>query len=201
MRRGFTLIELLVVIAIIAILAAILFPVFSRAREKARQSNCLSNVKQLSLGILMYADDYDERIPLQSYTAGSSVTWPGGGTSTYVRWHLLIHPYIKNIQLFNCPSSLTKWDGNYTQAMNYGINTYLPYNQVSLAQIEEPAETLLLADAVGTSSYRIHPTWNSGYHIDPRHNGGANAGLCDGHAKWYQCSETRHDIDVIWNPL
>jgi prepilin-type N-terminal cleavage/methylation domain-containing protein len=62
-RRGFTLIELLVVIAIIAILAAILFPVFARAREKARQTSCLSNVKQLSLGMLMYTQDYDERLP------------------------------------------------------------------------------------------------------------------------------------------
>ena len=85
MRRGFTLIELLVVIAIIAILAAILFPVFARAREKARQSSCLSNVKQLTLGILMYADDYDEKFPVQDYTV-AAVTYPGGGTGTHVRW-------------------------------------------------------------------------------------------------------------------
>ena len=77
MRRGFTLIELLVVIAIIAILAAILFPVFARAREKARQSSCLSNVKQLALGTMMYCQDYDERLPA-SYTIGA----PAGSTAS-----------------------------------------------------------------------------------------------------------------------
>jgi len=75
MRRGFTLIELLVVIAIIAILAAILFPVFAKAREKARQTSCLANVKQLMLGILSYAQDYDERLPLTPDPGAMSYLW------------------------------------------------------------------------------------------------------------------------------
>src|SRR6056297_1745410 len=95
MRRGFTLIELLVVIAIIAILAAILFPVFARAREKARQSACLSNVKQIGLGFMMYAQDYDERL-CPSYLAGN----PDSNN----RWDEMLQPYLKNEQILRCPS-------------------------------------------------------------------------------------------------
>ena len=92
MRRGFTLIELLVVIAIIAILAAILFPVFARAREKARQASCLSNLKQLGLGLMMYAQDYDERLP-GTYTMVPPGPWP------LVFWPQIILPYVKNTQI------------------------------------------------------------------------------------------------------
>jgi prepilin-type N-terminal cleavage/methylation domain-containing protein len=106
MRRGFTLIELLVVIAIIAILAAILFPVFARAREKARMTSCLSNLKQIGLGLMMYVQDYDESWPSM---------WVFGDCSDYGNspwWCLgqyggiaqLMQPYVKNHQLFWCPS-------------------------------------------------------------------------------------------------
>ncbi len=95
-RRGFTLIELLVVIAIIAILAAILFPVFGRARENARRTSCLSNMKQLGLGTLQYAQDYDERYP--GYRVGA-------GSSTYISWPDAIYPYVKSEQIFRCPSA------------------------------------------------------------------------------------------------
>src|SRR5450432_4659449 len=84
-RRGFTLIELLVVIAIIAILAAILFPVFAQAREKARQASCTSNMKQIGLAILMYAGDYDEQLPWGASNGG-------GGLTT---WYDLVEPYVK----------------------------------------------------------------------------------------------------------
>lgn len=94
MRRGFTLIELLVVIAIIAILAAILFPVFARAREKARQSSCLSNVKQLVLGCLMYAQDYDERWPY--YNREGRYFYTYDNEYHYGMWYKVIEPYIKN---------------------------------------------------------------------------------------------------------
>ena len=93
-KAGFTLIELLVVIAIIAILAAILFPVFAQAREKARQSSCMSNEKQLSLGILQYVQDYDETYPLGFDQASG---WVGSG------WPVRIQPYIKNLGVFHCP--------------------------------------------------------------------------------------------------
>jgi prepilin-type N-terminal cleavage/methylation domain-containing protein/prepilin-type processing-associated H-X9-DG protein len=107
--RGFTLIELLVVIAIIAILAAILFPVFAQAREKARQTSCLSNLKQIGTGLQMYAQDYDECFPLNNtsipfpYNADGSRSGDRHGV-----WAKLLQPYLKNVQIFSCPSGTNK---------------------------------------------------------------------------------------------
>src|ERR1051325_9939049 len=95
-KRGFTLIELLVVIAIIAILAAILFPVFARAREAARTSSCLSNTKQLGLAFMSYKQDYDE-----TWVCG----WGNNGQPISGEWTMVLDPYIKNTQIFRCPSS------------------------------------------------------------------------------------------------
>jgi prepilin-type N-terminal cleavage/methylation domain-containing protein/prepilin-type processing-associated H-X9-DG protein len=99
-RTGFTLIELLVVIAIIAILAAILFPVFAQAREKARQSGCLSNLKQIGTGLMMYAQDYDEAYPC-NWFGGLWATTPNG---RMYKWMDAVYPYVKNEQVFSCPS-------------------------------------------------------------------------------------------------
>jgi prepilin-type N-terminal cleavage/methylation domain-containing protein/prepilin-type processing-associated H-X9-DG protein len=112
-RKGFTLIELLVVIAINAILAAILFPVFAKAREKARQASCLSNIKQMALGMLMYKDDYDQTWPISNFPAMQSGVYqmPGSiqyksndGTSQYFMWFTVIYPYQKSKNIVNCPS-------------------------------------------------------------------------------------------------
>ncbi|MDX1934444.1 MAG: DUF1559 domain-containing protein [Capsulimonadales bacterium] len=106
-RQAFTLIELLVVIAIIAILAAILFPVFAQAREKARQTSCLSNVKQISVGMLMYTQDYDECLPepgLAGVFRNATNSGLGQLFSGVLPFHLAIQPYIKNYQVFGCPS-------------------------------------------------------------------------------------------------
>lgn len=107
-NRGFTLIELLVVIAIIAILAAILFPVFGRARENARRSTCQSNLKQLGLGILQYVQDYDERFP-------GFAGWGGGGGWASTT-NPIIYPYLKSSQILTCPSA--KADGQVSYALN-----------------------------------------------------------------------------------
>jgi len=102
--RGFTLIELLVVIAIIAILAAILFPVFAQAREKARQATCASNLRQLGVAIQMYHTDYDQRYPFWSWGANGQ-----GGGNMISLWHLAIFPYVKNVGVYSCPSDGQNW--------------------------------------------------------------------------------------------
>jgi prepilin-type N-terminal cleavage/methylation domain-containing protein len=94
-KRGFTLIELLVVNAIIAILASILFPVFARARENARRSACMSNLKQMGLGLMQYTQDYDETMPPQNY---------GTNATNSPKWMDMIEPYVKSTQLFTCPN-------------------------------------------------------------------------------------------------
>ncbi len=98
LRQGFTLIELLVVIAIIAILAAILFPVFAQARDKARGIACLSNMKQASLSIIMYQQDYDESIPL------GNQEYKGEVYNYDMSWIKAVQPYVKNLQMFVCPN-------------------------------------------------------------------------------------------------
>ncbi len=115
-RNAFTLIELLVVIAIIAILAAILFPVFGRARENARRSSCQSNLKQIGLGVLQYVQDYDERYPM--YRIDSAIT---GQRST---WFAQAQPYLKSTQIFKCPSDPDETLSGGTYWMPAGIMPY-----------------------------------------------------------------------------
>ncbi len=209
-RRGFTLIELLVVIAIIAILAAILFPVFARAREKARQSSCLSNVKQLMTAVRMYTGDYDEMMVPHVTRPTPPFELPGGGTmeSDHLAWPGLIFAYIKNVQLYSCPSAQHKWDGgthttdtyNEWSEQSYSINVWASartgdYSSVrSLSSFEYPAENMVLAPGKvpnqsgwGTSYY-VRPGLWSHYaleDLDPeRHNDGGNYGYMDGHAKF-----------------
>ncbi|MEN6549090.1 MAG: prepilin-type N-terminal cleavage/methylation domain-containing protein [Armatimonadia bacterium] len=177
MRRGFTLIELLVVIAIIAILAAILFPVFAKAREKARQSSCLSNVKQIGIAWLSYVQDYDERCPPTSRLLAQGSYW-------YPR----VMPYMKNSQILQCPSrsphvSTTPPGADHLYVADYGanwaINHGTPFYQ-SLGQVDKPAETAMIADNIG-GDYVYFLWWaNATYHND-----GGNVGFFDGHAKWY----------------
>src|SRR5205823_399026 len=157
-RTGFTLIELLVVIAIIAILAAILFPVFAQAREKARQTSCLSNHKQIGHAILMYAQDYDERFVPQW------VWVKDAGQDRYPQWPRLLQPYVKNGDVFREPSNLprTPWEAKDHPAswqslvVNYwfegvfaamGRNACVPRFGFPMAQVEAPADTIAMCDA------------------------------------------------------
>ena len=157
-RRGFTLIELLVVIAIIAILAAILFPVFARAREKARQTTCTSNVKQLTLGIMMYVTDYDGTFP-NGWGAPPSptlITTPANARLPvnplrYMYWSNSIQPYIKNYQMYECPSA-RPWPysaapNNILQGVTYTFNGLL-YNYGE-SGIAAPAKCIMLSEMNG----------------------------------------------------
>ena len=184
-RRAFTLIELLVVIAIIAILAAILFPVFAKAREKARQSSCLSNEKQIGIASLQYAQDNDEAFMLDI----------GGTSSTTDRarpeaWYNAIEPYMKSDQILKCPSvgpSTNPWSG-ILPACDYAAN-----NQAltrSLSEMKFPASQLLIVERRRDKNNLTEGygdwTWRMTNESDTltRHNEGTNAGFVDGHTKW-----------------
>jgi prepilin-type N-terminal cleavage/methylation domain-containing protein/prepilin-type processing-associated H-X9-DG protein len=161
-RRGFTLIELLVVIAIIAILAAILFPVFAQAREKARQAGCTSNLKQIALATMMYLQDYDETYPVWPWTPERQIPRPDG--TIYVGkvvWPLLYMPYVKNQGVFQCPSDAAarnsvgnSWGKPFP--MSYGTNLRLHQCldtsqckgglAMRQAQVQAPSDTIWIAD-------------------------------------------------------
>ncbi|BCM92029.1 hypothetical protein IAD21_03908 [Abditibacteriota bacterium] len=166
--RGFTLIELLVVIAIIAILAAILFPVFARARENARRASCQSNLKQIGLGLIQYAQDYDETLPAW-YSGPSNIS----NSTTSYKWNDAIYPYVKSEQIFTCPSDafannqyvyytkLTAANNNFLGS--YAVNTMyrqeLSYPRaptgdlgkgVALAAMEDSAGTVWAVDGLKT---------------------------------------------------
>lgn len=145
-RKGFTLIELLVVIAIIAILAAILFPVFAKAREKARQTSCISNEKQIMLGMKMYVQDYDELFPAQPGDSNSQVILAAGGNP--FNYYDESQPYLKSKQLWLCPDKV----GN--GAMSYHMNgNLITINGLAEAQIAAEAIFVGMRDAGGGGSY------------------------------------------------
>ncbi len=204
-RRGFTLIELLVVIAIIAILAAILFPVFAKAREKARQSSCLSNVKQLGLSVMQYAQDYDETLPISYQDAASG---PGTAAQIPLTWPNRIQPYIKNTQLYACPSDgrppNVDFPGCRAIKQSYGWNRYagihIPawgyFERCSLGQIVAPSQFVVFVDDSSdwlTAGYGgmfntlDSPDWFETFDnqvFGARHNGGDNILFGDSHVKW-----------------
>ena len=194
-RNGFTLIELLVVIAIIAILAAILFPVFARAREKARQTNCLSNLKQLELGMIMYAQDYDERHTYSGLPTPAPAA-PGGpyassGCGNHYWWFDLIQPYIKNRQLIICPS-----DDAVTSCVGFPNRSYQPNTNMANVKdsaVLDPANTIHLIES--KANYQAVNTDPGSYINQKHHNGGWNMSFADGHAKWM----TVNGENLSWN--
>lgn len=148
--RAFTLIELLVVIAIIAILAAILFPVFAQAREKARQISCLSNEKQITLAALMYVEDYDEQYPCGSranpVNANNTFEWGMG-------WAGVVYPYTKNAQILKCPDDSTgSLPATSTTETLYPVSNFYNYNVATSpaqAAMAAPANTVLFSEIQG----------------------------------------------------
>ena len=180
---AFTLIELLVVIAIIAILAAILFPVFARARENARRSSCQSNLKQIGFGILQYSQDFDETLPRMF------VAEPG---PVYRHWAQIIQPYVKSTQVFDCPSQDYKWTGVFgSEKLSYGMNatfdtSYAFGNVIILPRFAKVSETVLV-----TESNNFRATFTGGLldvaspdrKVKYRHFDMANVLFLDGHVK------------------
>ena len=207
-RSGFTLIELLVVIAIIAILAAILFPVFAKAREKARQASCLSNVRQLATACLAYAQDYDEVMPGNLFIWSIAVPGAGGWAdgSNVNWWRYPLYPYCKNWQIMHCPSGQTLV-GDMASPSNqlcgqYGMNGNVMNR--SMGAITAPASVYLIGDSIHwyggqywTAFAGNASDWYFNAQADPtkanedhcRHNGGSNINYCDGHAKWARCTD------------
>lgn len=217
-RSGFTLIELLVVIAIISILAAILFPVFAKAREKARTASCQSNLKQLSTAMLMYVQDYDEVHP---YASAGNNTWPR-----------LIHPYTQNLQVYLCPSAddsgiqnpnddpdvvtgnsyaynvirsnewiTSGWDN--AGKTGYRQNGASSTDPVALAEIEDPATTLMFADGQEDGNNTLYIIWKEDHtdhgvtgdiRVSDRHNDGFNAAFGDGHVKLQKFGSTKPGV-------
>jgi prepilin-type N-terminal cleavage/methylation domain-containing protein/prepilin-type processing-associated H-X9-DG protein len=212
-RRGFTLIELLVVIAIIAILAAILFPVFSRAREKARQSTCLNNVKQVAMGMMMYAQDYDEIYPtaFMPDVVGS------------IAWQTLIYPYTKSMQVTICPSHSFDYTAAWVSPNNlnefgnpstvfkvsYQLNIISTWNWTvwadgpgnhygpggrAMSQVQSSASTILFWEGCAPDGATDSHFWGwnptpSPCQVRIRHTGGLCVGYADGHAKWVRYSQ------------
>ncbi len=214
MRRGFTLIELLVVIAIIAILAAILFPVFAKARAKAKQASCLSNVRQITTAFLSYAQDYDEKFP-----HWLTRCWGQGDDPPF---QAKLQPYVKNEQIFECPVQSRDsyfngcFNANWYMPLGYGYNEYMGHagfgtdvRSVKLDTWRSPAQSFMVGDSMcgmvwsTTNTGIIHRVawpdhdnmggnWCNIMNSQPvdtfeqytRHNSGSNVGFIDGHTKW-----------------
>lgn len=210
-KSAFTLIELLVVIAIIAILAAILFPVFARARENARRASCMSNLKQIGLGTMMYVQDYDERYPLAivgdiGNTGANKISGSPyctgmpcgvfdvddghaqGGSGYIMSWMDLLQPYTKSVQVFYCPSQ------QHSQYGGYGYSLYISNLKISSdvpvieAQISSPSQTVMMMDCNYDFCVYADPLQTSFVPLtnpaDSPHLNGYNMAFADGHVKW-----------------
>jgi prepilin-type N-terminal cleavage/methylation domain-containing protein len=220
-RKGFTLIELLVVIAIIAILAAILFPVFSRAREQARKAACMSNMKQLGLALMMYVQDWDETYPpnRRGIVRGGCTrpcNAPVAPTSN-ATWRTLVQPYVKNWQIFRCPSQ----PYHPPEELGNGcLNPSLPFNPPGppsdfssdynyngssfcgipkrMADFKTPATIIMVQEAgIGPPDAGTWCNWcfrkESAWHAD-----GKVFIFADGHVKWLKPQQTTSPINM-WN--
>lgn len=219
-RKGFTLIELLVVIAIIAILAAILFPVFARARENARRASCMSNMKQIGLGIMQYTQDYDDRLPMRQYD------WSDYGQAW--SWRRQTFPYVKSTQLYSCPSNtynatpsddsdqyrlptlpagspvfMRSYAANGT-GNNLGGHAPMEFGEYTqpLAAMPDVARTILISESCEGSSWMLFDD-NVDRFLNPvnvfkGHLGNSNFLFADGHVKAIKPIATGNPVNM-WN--
>ena len=225
-RDGFTLIELLVVIAIIAILAAILFPVFVGAKQRAWQTKCLNNLKQLSTALRQYSDDNDGRVPLIStYDFPGHKNWCGSVNAwdRVVLQNGSLWPYVKNTAVYLCPSDLnrkpegvesanlpdpTNDDFPLSYSMNGELNPWVENSRrepLSLDNLVRPTKVLLFI-------HENRKTINDGLYLwfkndldrpDPIHYDGTTCSYCDGHVKWIGMDELERmrGLPSPWDPL
>lgn len=203
-KKGFTLIELLVVIAIIAILAAILFPVFARAREAARATTCRSNMKQIGTAMRMYSQDYDELMIKGGQDVG---TTDSDGNGRYDPGPaILLQPYIKNAPVWQCPSASFKMNQTTYGAVSYQFSNRVA--GVADAQVGNSSGCIVAIDhwdeggwfehdaTQGDAPYLPEVTANSHLHFR-RHNDGLNAAYYDGHVKWMKQTNSKStDFDL-----
>jgi prepilin-type N-terminal cleavage/methylation domain-containing protein len=201
-RRGFTLIELLVVIAIIAILAAILFPVFARAREQARKITCVSNLKQLGTAVIMYAQDYDEYLPNNWAGKKDTMLWNDLGGSG------LMDPYLKNRKIWFCPSDSPPTYKNQTYDYSYclynntdDVNKHLYPSRMeshSLAEAAYPAQKVVFWEVYayhGNRAYVANALTDKSLRGDI-----SNMTMLDGHTKTFQSTRLNPDVVNRFNP-
>ena len=206
-RDGFTLIELLVVIAIIAILAAILFPVFARARENARKATCQSNLKQLAAAALMYIQDYDETLP--PHRCACNNLW-----QSYDCYFQAIFPYTKNVKCYECPSDTVgpntgcarvQWGPDMWPARkSYGYNKSTA--GATLASIKQPADTVMLGDSQRSTGYfgncsatpESQCPWAQVTGGQTHHDNKSNIAFQDGHVKTVPYDRLKRGLGIYW---
>lgn len=212
-ETGFTVLELLVVICIIAILAALLFPTFTLAREKAHQASCASNMRQLGIAAMLYAQDHDEHLP--GATDGPVGVNRSGGWVFYSQYQESgtpsvfdvtkgsVFPYVRDIRIYICPSDGQNQASGDSYAINACVDAAVPHGGVragkQLAAFDKPSAWMLFGEEA-TGNYQTTST-NDGYfnyafdNFSERHSGGQNVTFLDGHTRWYITS------DIIANSL